>query len=674
MATPPRAEPAWQRLLRHAPPVLGLGLLIAAVTVAHREFKHLRFEDIARAIGRIPQHRLLLGFGLTICAYLVLTVYDLLGSIYAGHRLPYRRIAFASFCAYALSHNLGVSALSGGAVRFRLYAGWGFTPLQIGKLIGFCSVTFAFGAMVLGGAALILAPGSVPFLGGVVPGWGLRALGAGLWGAVLVYAALAARGGETRLFGHGLRLPRARMALGQVLLATTDMSVTASVLYVLLPTAAHLTYARFLGVYVLSYSAGVVASLPGGIGVFDTVLALGLATWLPAPSVLGAILIFRLFYYIIPLFLAGTLFAGHEVLVRGREVLRHAEPRPALEHWRESDFAIAAGTGTTALCGAMLLAMGVLAPSLDAGWLDPKFSPTMLAGHFVPSLIGAALLVFCIGLAQRVRVAWIGTIGLLLLAAASIALGAHLRVVPAILVLASFVLAPYRQAFHRPTRWRPQALQPGTVAALLALVVCVISLAVFERHVRYVTSNSWWRIVSSGDVPASVRLAVGLSVLVGVVALWRLLLPAEATAEAWTLETRMRYAGLGGAPPATVDGILFDDTGAAAIPFRRMGRVLLGLGDPAGAAMARSVVLWRLAALARREGRRLAIYGAGAALLDVYGGLGLAAVPLGANGLPQGDDGTRADAFLLCAEEADMEYLLQRLPDLVGREPRAATA
>jgi phosphatidylglycerol lysyltransferase len=190
--------------------------------------------------------------------------------------------------------------------------------------------------------------------------------------------------------------------------------------------------------------------------------------------------------------------------------------------------------------------------------------------------------------------------------------------------------------------------------------------------VRYVTSNSWWQIVSSGDVPASVRLAVGLSVLVGVVALWRLLTPARAAPLAWTLATMLRYAELGAKPPTIADGIIFDEAELAAIPFRRLGRVLLALGDPAGAAEARSLVLWRLAALARREGRRLAVYGAGAALLDVYGGLGLAAVPLGADGLPLSEGGAQARAFLLCAGEADMEFLLPRLPELAGAEPVAA--
>ena len=45
--------------------------------------------------------------------------------------------AFASFCAYSLAHNLGFAAVSGAAVRYRLYAHWGLTPFQIAKTVAF---------------------------------------------------------------------------------------------------------------------------------------------------------------------------------------------------------------------------------------------------------------------------------------------------------------------------------------------------------------------------------------------------------------------------------------------------------------------------------------------------------------------------------------------------------
>ncbi len=126
--TPARAE-RLKAILRHAPVVLGVVLLIGAVYVVQHEFRTLRVADIHAchacdpASGRWPSRSA--GTSLSYC---VLTFYDRLGTIYAGRAVSYGRVAFASFCAYALSHNLGFAAVSGAAVRYRLYAHWGLTP------------------------------------------------------------------------------------------------------------------------------------------------------------------------------------------------------------------------------------------------------------------------------------------------------------------------------------------------------------------------------------------------------------------------------------------------------------------------------------------------------------------------------------------------------------------
>jgi hypothetical protein len=144
----------------------------------------------------------------------------------------------------------------------------------------------------------------------------------------------------------------------------------------LLPQAPGLTWLIFLGVYVASYTAGLAANLPGGIGVFDTAMLFGLQPYMSAPHVIGAILVFRLYYYVIPLFLAGFLFAGNEILLRGAGVLRHfgrLPPVQAIGRWSEPDFAVTAATSAVVLCGALMLSLGVLNPQADFSWIDPDY-------------------------------------------------------------------------------------------------------------------------------------------------------------------------------------------------------------------------------------------------------------------------------------------------------------
>src|ERR1700761_7726510 len=203
------AEPrnALKRWARHAPAVLGVMLLIGAIYVVQREFRHLRLKDIGAALQAIPLHALVFSFSWTILSYFILTFYDRLGTIYAGHKVSYGRVAFASFCAYAPSHNLGFAAVSGAAVRYRLYAHWGLTPLQIAKTVAFCSLTFGLGGMVLGGAILFVEPRAIPFFGTHLPRMALYGVGALLWVTVLGYVTLSKVFGRLRVLGHDIELP-----------------------------------------------------------------------------------------------------------------------------------------------------------------------------------------------------------------------------------------------------------------------------------------------------------------------------------------------------------------------------------------------------------------------------------------------------------------------------------
>ena len=500
-----RARAIGKACLHQVPPILGVLLLIGAIYVVQKEFRHLRLRDIEDALHDIPLRALAIGFLWTVLSYAVLTIYDRLGTIYAGHKVSYGRVAFASFCAYALSHNLGFAAVSGAAVRYRLYAHWGLTPLQIAKTVAFCSLTFALGGMVLGGTILFLEPQSIPFFGEHMPAAVMYAVGALLWAIVIGYVTLSRVFGSVRLFGYEIGLPGWRMAIVQVVLATVDVAITASIFYALLPPTPHLTWPIFLGVYVASYTAGLAANLPGGIGVFDTAILLGLEPYVSAPHIVGAIVVFRLYYYVIPLFLAGALFTGNEILLRGSVLLRRAERMGALARWSEPDFAVASATGLVALSGVMLLCVGVLAPQPDFSWIDPDFAEMAnQAGQFIPSLIGAGLIVVALGLSQRVNLAWGTTIFLLVVGAAFTATQMERMWISGVLVVVVMLVAPLRRCFYRHASLLSGPLEASSAISLFALVICLLALAGTRPRVHLMTNNAWW---VGGDVARGAAFA-----------------------------------------------------------------------------------------------------------------------------------------------------------------------
>ncbi len=691
---------AWRRWLRRLPALLGVLLLAGAAYVVQSEFRHLRIADIRLALAAIPGRALWLAAMWTVLSYGVLTFYDRLATIYAGHRVAFRRTAFASFCAYALAHNLGFAALSGAAVRYRLYAHWGLSPVQIAKVVAFCSLTFGLGGLVLGGTIVFAEPEMVPLLGRLLPHWAMWAAGALMWGVVGGYVALSKVLGTVRLRGHEVVLPGARMALVQVLLATLDVAVTAAIFYVLLPQDARPGYLAFLAIYVSSYTAGLVANLPGGIGVFDTAILLGLAPYMPASVALGAIVVFRLYYYVIPLFLAGSMFAGNELLLRGRAIvaIRSGEAAgvvaegpgvSAAARWSEPDFAAVAATGVVALCGALLLGLGVIDSRADFTWIDPDFAGLASSGgQYVPSLLGAALLVLSLALSRRVTLAWGGAIALLLAAAGLTASQGEPLWVPGVLVLAVLLVAPFRDAYYRHARvlgggWRGVRAGAASLAAVvvpgMVLAACVAALAALEPQVRFVAQNAWWEIVASPELPGRLRAAVGAAVGCALLAGWALLRPGDVGYLAWDEAARTRLRALGGTASGEADGVVLGEAGRSAVAFRRTGHVLLALGDPAGADSDRVSAVWRLRDLAQQEGCHLAVWDAGPALLAVYGGLGLAPLPLGEDGSVH--DAARAAGggawpgrALYCVAGRDLDELLPLLPALAGAVPGRDTA
>ena len=87
--------------------------------------------------------------------------------------------------------------------------------------------------------------------------------------------------------GHELVLPVFRTRLLQLLVALLDWMAAAAVLYVLLP-ADSVSYPVLLSAFVLASFLGVLAHVPGGIGVFEASMSLLLAKYLPVDKLLAS--------------------------------------------------------------------------------------------------------------------------------------------------------------------------------------------------------------------------------------------------------------------------------------------------------------------------------------------------------------------------------------------------
>jgi uncharacterized membrane protein YbhN (UPF0104 family) len=315
--------PSWRRAKKILPPVLGILVLTGIIFGLHRALAKIGPGDVLAALAATPRPQLAHGLEFLALSFVMMLIYDIPGILFARRlinfdRLGLRRVGLASFSAYALSHVLGAPAISAAAVRLRLYAQWGVPPAGIARIIALSGTNFVLGTGALLGGILVLRPLDIPAFGHDFSPLALRGAGALLWTMVAGYIAIAGSEKPVKIFGLAIPRPGIALAISQVALSCVDTGAACAILYAILPTVAGLTYPHVLGIYLAAFAGGIVSGLPGGVGVFDTVILLGLAGYMNPADALGAILLFRVLYYLLPAALAGLCFAAHEIWITAK--------------------------------------------------------------------------------------------------------------------------------------------------------------------------------------------------------------------------------------------------------------------------------------------------------------------------------------------------------------------
>ena len=308
-----------RRYLKFLPPALGLLLLAVIAFGLHRVLGKVGLAAIFAAFLATPFWDVVHAVALLAASICIMAAYDLPGVFFARRdagspHLPYPSIGLASFCAYALSHVLGATALTAAAIRLRFYAHWEVPPGGIARIVALSGSSFALGVFTLLGALLLADPSSVPLPGSLESGL-LRGLGLVLLAVPVGYVLGARKRDAVVVLSKRIALPGARIALAQILISCLDIGCASAILHAVLPAASGLTYTYTLSLYLGAFAAGVLSGLPGGVGVFDSVLLLGLTAYLPGAEAIGAILLFRVLYFLTPACLAGLCYAGHELWV-----------------------------------------------------------------------------------------------------------------------------------------------------------------------------------------------------------------------------------------------------------------------------------------------------------------------------------------------------------------------
>ena len=571
------------RVRQAIPVALGIGLFAVALAVLRIELRAVTWRELSADVWRTPTAQLAAALGLTALNYLALTAYDFLAFAYIGKTLPRARIAGTAFLAYAVSNNIGFAMLSGASVRYRFYTRWGVSAEELSRIVFSYSVTFWMGLLALGGLSLVVAP--VRGAAGLPAPALMASIG---WLLMLVppsYLALTmTRRAPLRVRGFELPLPTPAIALGQIAVSALDWALAGAVLYALLPPGAP-GFLAFLGSFLVAILLGMVSHVPGGMGVFESVMVVLLRPYLTSGELLPSLVVFRAVYYVVPLVIG---LIGDELWQRRAPVARAGAALGRItEEWTPRALAV-----LTFLSGLVLLLSG--ATPAAAGRLDAleRWLPLGLieTSHFAASIAGTVLLILSQGLARRLDTAYYLTAFTLLIGAASSLLKGFDYEEAAILFLTLAVLQRARPGFDRRSAFFETRFAGPWLAAVAGALGASVWLGLFAfKHVNY-ANELWWQFELQGEASRFLRASVGAGVLLVVVVVARLMaLPRHetvapsasdlATAERIIASQSSTFPFLAFLADKT---LLFNADQSGFVMYGVQGRTWVALGDPVG--------------------------------------------------------------------------------------------
>jgi len=629
-----------ERLSKYRQPI-GLGVTLLLFAVALIACRHLLSElDIYAlhdSLLSVPPTSLMGAVMATVVGFVILLGYEWSASRYAGVQLPPRTLVMGGFSAFAIGNAIGLSLLSGGSVRYRLYARHGIGAAEVARMTLFASLSLGCALPPLAAlatlsnlpaaaAALHLSPALLATIALAVLGLS-AALVYGLYRRRLPEQPLA----DNLLVQAGrrtLRLPGTRLTLLQLFITALDVAAAATVLYLLLPQAP--PFGAFLLVYLLALAAGVLSHVPGGVGVFEAILLAAFADKLGAAPLAAALLLYRLIYVVLPLLLACILLLASEArrLLFAQQAIRAA-----------SGLAAPVLAVLVFLSGVVLLFSGAT-PEIDGrlehlGFLVPH--RLIDASHFGASLIGVLCLLLAQGLRRRLSAAWILTTILLLVGALLSLLKGFDWEEASILTLTACLLAVFRRSFYRPSRLLELPFSPVYLAASACVLGASVWLLLFAYQDVPYSHQLWWQFTLDADAPRGLRSALGSAVLLVIVALTWLLRTARPVIHLPSAEELQRASTIlqasdqpdGGLALTGDKALLFHPNDDAFLMCARRGRSLVALYDPIGPAHERAEMIWQFRDLCDVHHARPVFYQVRAENLPFYMDIGLTAIKLG---------------------------------------------
>jgi uncharacterized membrane protein YbhN (UPF0104 family) len=283
---------------------LSIIIIAVAAVVLYRKLHNINLGKVLTAMATVEYRDVAIAGLFVALGYFTLTFYDLFALRTIGRKdVPYRVAALAGFTSYSVGHNVGASVFTGGAVRYRIYSGWGLDAIEVAKICFIAGLTFWLGNITVLGFGFAYHPEAASAID-QLPLWLNRALGLAALTVLVGYIAWVWR--TPRIIGRQnwqVQLPNGPLTLLQILIGIIDLGCCAFAMYVLVPNAPPIEFIDVAVIFITATLLGFASHSPGGLGVFDAAMLIALWQY-DAEDLLAGLLIFRLLYYIMPFALA----------------------------------------------------------------------------------------------------------------------------------------------------------------------------------------------------------------------------------------------------------------------------------------------------------------------------------------------------------------------------------
>ena len=288
------------KVFKRFAPLVWLSIAGVAAWVLVQRLGEIDFDEVLRDLGAVPMPIVLAALLCSAGVYTTVGLYEGIAVRLASGRNLRRQAFRTAVIANPLGRAIGVAMVSGGALRYRMYAPEGLSIREVGAIILLVAMPYVFGVGWLIDISLLLhlqdASRAFQLPVAVVTVFGVL----GLAKDVGWLAFVASRKEPITIGGQSIRLPSLRDALVQISFGLAQISLMTTILYLFMPAELNMTWPAFVAIYCISFVAGQMSNVPAGLGVLEAALLL-LLPQVPPGKLVGAVLAYRAVYELLPL-------------------------------------------------------------------------------------------------------------------------------------------------------------------------------------------------------------------------------------------------------------------------------------------------------------------------------------------------------------------------------------